>query len=491
MSQNEFSPADTIETDAAPEAQQNAEAPANEALAEILLRKRKNGLSLAEAIEFALAHEALPAVELAWEKPLADTENMRLRKIQTAQALAGTFVEARDVLSRPAGTITTARWTPAWQRDAEKAVREFSASAETLSASAADFTAATGLLPLAGTLKEFRALLGLVGALIAVRDEDSALVLGADAAEKLSALREAATLSENLGRHESLLSLPYSENAAESPALEPLLKTWREAENARAFPRWVKRRKVVRALRELAGGTKQKPLDPRVDLGNLIAVRTCRGELAEKFSELAKAFPSLVGIAGALPRIEALEKARDAVAAALERLENFPEKREAWNTVIARWLAGTDPAFAAGGATEKALAEANAALAKFNEAKNALAEIAGTALPSAATETAETAGNFAQAMLADIDSWKKICEWNAAALAAERRGMRAFAENVRNGNVPADRVEEFFKTDYCRRWADAVCESEPEILDFVSEKNLSRDEKFRALIFFRGNAKKS
>jgi len=345
MSQNEFSPADTIETDAAPEAQPNAEAPANEALAEILLRKRKNGLSLAEAIEFALAHEALPAVELAWEKPLADTENMRLRKIQTAQALAGTFGEARDVLSRPAGTITTARWTPAWQRDAEKAVREFSASAETLSASAADFTAATGLLPLAGTLKEFRALLGLVGALIAVRDEDSALVLGADAAEKLSALREAATLSENLGRHESLLSLPYSENAAESPALEPLLKTWREAENARAFPRWVKRRKVVRALRELAGGTKQKPLDPRVDLGNLIAVRTCRGELAEKFSELAKAFPSLVGIAGALPRIEALEKARAAVVAALERLENFPEKREAWNTVIARWLAGTDPAF--------------------------------------------------------------------------------------------------------------------------------------------------
>lgn len=489
MSQNEFSPADTIETDTAPEAQQNAEAPANEALAEILLRKRKNGLSLAEAIEFALAHEALPAVELAWEKPLADTENMRLRKIQTAQALAGTFAEARDVLSRPAGTITTARWTPAWQRDAEKAVREFSVAAETLSASAADFTAATGLLPLAGTLKEFRALLGLVGALIAVRDEDSALVLGADAAEKLSALREAATLSENLGRHESLLSLPYSENAAESPALEPLLKTWREAENARvpALGEAEKSRSRIAGTRrqdktKTAGSARRSRQSHR----RAHVSRRTRG----KIFRACESVPVARRHRGSAPRIEALEKARAAVAAALERLENFPEKREAWNTVIARWLAGTDPAFAAGGTTEKALAEANAALAKFNEAKNALAEIAGTALPSAATETAETAGNFAQAMLADIDSWKKICEWNAAALAAERRGMRAFAENVRNGNVPADRVEEFFKTDYCRRWADAVCESEPEILDFVSEKNLSRDEKFRALIF-RGNAKKS
>ncbi len=481
MPQNDFSRAAADEAETANEAPQNTETSANETFTEILRRKRKNGLSLAEAIAFALAHEDVPAVELAWEKPLADSENMRSRKIETAQALAGTFAEAREALSRPAGTITVTRWSPAWQRDAENAVRAFSDAAETLSASAADFTAATGLLPLAGTLKEFRALLGLVGALLAVRDEDSSLVLGADAAEKLSALKEAATLSENLSRHESLLSLPYPANAADCPKLEPLLKTWREAEISRAFPRWMKRRKVFRALRELAGGTKKNPLDPRVDLGNLIAVHTCRGEFAEKFSALAKTFPSLAGTAGTLPRIDALEKARAAVAAALERLENFPEKREAWSTVITRWLTGKDPAFAVGGATEKALAEASAAFAKFNDARKSLAEIAGTLLPESATATAETAGEFAQAMLEDLDAWKKICAWNAAALAAERRGMGALAENVRNGNVPAEHAAEIFENNYCRRWAEAVCESEPEILDFVSEKNLSEDEKFRAL----------
>lgn len=466
MEQKEFQTGETLAVENAAETETVPVAPAAEAPAEAterlpeeFLEKRRNGLSLAEALEVVRRGEDVPELELKWEKPLSDTENVRARKMKVAEDLAAAFPRARDALARASGVIAKAKWSQAWQREAEDAARKFSAAAETLGERAADFTAATGLLPLAGTLKELRALLDLVSALVAVRGEDAALVLAPDAAEKLAALRAAATLAENRARHESLLSLPYPPEASNDPRLEDLLKLWREAEISRTIPRWMKRHKVVRELRKLAGGVPEKPLDPRVDLGNLIAVRTCNAEFAEKFSSLAETFPKLLGGDGpSLARIEALEKARSATAAAFARLENFPEKLDAWRIVISRWLAGKNPDFAVGGSVEKTLAAAKSALGECRAARAALAEAAGTPPPESDAETAESAKAFADELLADRGVWRDVCAWNAAALAAERRGMSALAAGIRDESVPAERAVEFFETNYCRRWAKAVSE---------------------------------
>lgn len=427
--------------------------------AEFLREKRANGLSVADAVNIVReARGDVPALDLIWEKPEADTMNVRERKFAAAENLGAAFPRASGALTRAAGTIASPKWSAAWQSAAEKAAENFAEAAEAIAEKAADFTAATGLLPLAGTLGALKNLLKLVGALLAVRGEPDALVLGADAEKTLATLREAAALAESCARHKALLSLPYPENACENPHLEEWLKLWNEAEISRALPRWRKRRKVVRALRELAGNAEKEPLDPRVDLGNLIALRASRSEFSEKFSETEAAFPSLIrGLepCGALARIDALEKARAAVAAALAELECFPEKRDAWQTAFSRWLGGNDAAFAPGGAVEKALRETKSALAKFDECRTALFDATGTAF-SANARSAQDAAAFAREMLADRKLWRDVCDWNRAALAAERRGMAALAEAVRAGTVPAERSREIFEVNYCRRWAEAV-----------------------------------
>ncbi|MBQ7332205.1 MAG: hypothetical protein IJW39_03035, partial [Opitutales bacterium] len=184
---------------------------------------------------------------------------------------------------------------------------------------------------------------------------------------------------------------------------------------------------------------------------------------AEKFSDLVKAFPQLLpGMrpCGALVRIAALEKARRAVASALEQLASVPEKCEAWAAVFARWLRGNDVVFAKSGSVEKAFEKTGAALAAFGAARESLAEILGADISERLGETPETAGAFTEALLADKALWRDVCAWNSAALSAGRRGMGTLAAAVRAGTIDAADAKRVFETEYCRRWAEAVLATE-------------------------------
>lgn len=450
----------------------------------ILNAKRANGLSLADAVSVVCGNESAPQVDLVWEKPLADTVIMRERKLKAAEDLSSTFAETHGALARASGVIARPAWSQSWQRDMERAAGTFSSALEKLRAEMEKFTETTGLLPADDSLKSFDALLKIAAALASVRGENSTLVLGDDAQEKLSALRAAATLAENCARHKKMLTLPYRDSAADDPRLEDWLQTWRDADIAWFFPRWLKRRKVFAALRSLADAPAADAVpDARVDLGNLIAIHACRKEFSEKYAQLSAAFPTLVpGVDqhAALLRLDALEKTRATVAAALARVADVPEKQDAWKTVFARWIDGKDGAFVSGGAVEKSLAAADAARTAFASAVAAFNNCAGAELPAAVTQTPEAAAAFSSEFLADAESWRDICSWNSAALAADRRGLGALVEAVRTRAIPAEKSREFFETNYCRRWAEAVFDSEPSLLEYSSGKNLSRVGKFRA-----------
>lgn len=457
----EAAPADIAEDSASP-------VPVEDVAEDPALRKkfnitRKNGLSLAVALATAANGENLPAADLVWENPLADSLSMRERKLSVAEDLGTRFPKTQGALLRASGVIAAFKWTEQWQRSAENAAKKLAEASVALGEASADFAVATGLIPSGGTVRAIADLQKLIGVLLAVRGEDASLVLAETAESTLSRLREAASLAENCARHKSLLSLPYPENACENESLEMWLKLWNEAAFPGTFPRWMKRRKVVSALRKLANCPTQSPLDPRVDLGNLIAVRVCKAEFAEKFSDLVKAFPQLLpGMrpCGALVRIAALEKARRAVTAALEQLASVPEKCEAWAAVFARWLRGNDVAFAKSGSVEKAFEKTGAALAAFGAARESLAEILGADISERLGETPETAGAFAEALLADKALWRDVCAWNSAALSAGRRGMGALAAAVRAGTIEASDAKLVFETEYCRRWAEAVLKEE-------------------------------
>ena len=467
--------------------------------AKALHEPRGNGLTLAEAVGTVCANEGEIRLDFVWEKPLADTEAMRERKRAAAEELGTAFPETRGSLARAAGAIALENWSAAWQRNAEKTLRNFENAARTLGEKSADWTAASGLLPAAGTVKALGKLLKLARTLVGIRGENAALVLGADAKATLEKLRAAATLAENCARHKSLLSLPYSDDAPENARLDELLRTWNEAEISWALPRFFKRRKVVKTLASLASpnanaaGTdaaqksgKRVPADPRVDLGNLIAIRASRKEFAEKFAALETAFPQLVhGLepCGALPRIDALEKARAATETAFAQLESVPEKRDAWASVFSEILDGRNADFAPGGNAEKALSAAENALSDFSEKCAALREILGIAdapLPAAATESPDSARAFAEELLADAEVWRDVCAWNAAARAAARRGLGALADAVRSKKIPAARSREIFEINYCRLWTEAVLDAEPELAETSAGKNLSLLEKLRA-----------
>lgn len=449
---------------------------------EILHRKRENGLSLADAVGVICNGEALPEIDLQWDDPLADSANIRERKLKIAAELKTAFDETHGTLAKAAGKITAQKWSQAWQRSAETSVKALDVSAKKFARSLKQLCEVAGTQPFAETLEAQKSWLELLAAVLAVRGENAELVTGNSAGTQLETLRSAAALAENCAAHKALLSLPYCENAPDDPDLDTLLKTWQEAEISWVIPRWLKRRKVVRALRMLAGGSAELPQDPRVDLGNLIAIRTCKKDFAENYSAIAAAFPSLVkdcNSTGVLPRIEALQKAQKLVSAALKTVEDDVEKYGDLQDSVKRRMNGnaaTDKEIAA---LSSSLAEAQSALAGFAEAKAAFSVATG-AFENEAFESTEAVAAFVAEALSDRESWRDICAWNATATAAERRGMAALANAVRGGSIASDSVQAVFEVNYCRRWAEAVYDAEPALLNYVSGKNVSRINKFRS-----------
>lgn len=463
--------------------------------AKALHSRRKNGLTLAEAVGVACENENVPEIEIVFKTgtPLDDTENAREHRLAAADALAETFRDAHEPLSRAAGTIAVTQWTPQWQSDAAQAVAEFKTKAKTLGKRSAAWTTATGLIPTAGTVASLRKLTLAARKILTVRGASAALVFGGDEAEKtLRKLHDAAALAEICAKHKAMLSLPYAENASEDARLESLLKTWNEADSAWAIPRLFKRRKVVKALRSLvapnAGTTDKKisPADPRVDLGNLIAIHASKKEFSEKYASLETEFPTLVrGVepCGAVERLAEIRNAREAIRAALSDLESVPEKQDAWRSVFARWLDANDAAGAPDGNVAQALDAAEKALEEFAAAGIALRKIfdaASAAVPAEAKETPDSAVAFADELEADIESWRDVCAWNAAATAAGNLGLSALATAVRDGTVPAESARKTVEVNYCRRFADAALAADAELSASTAGKNGNLLNKFRS-----------
>ena len=93
-------------------------------IAEILRRKRRNGLSLADAARAVLAAGPdISAPEPVWENPEADTEKSRMRKFAAAESLGAAFPPASEALKGDAGRISAAKWSARWQNVAESAAR--------------------------------------------------------------------------------------------------------------------------------------------------------------------------------------------------------------------------------------------------------------------------------------------------------------------------------------------------------------------------------
>jgi len=451
----------------------------------ILNGKRKCGLSLADAIAVICGNESAPKLDFHWQNsPAEESENARENRRQSATDLATTFTGTRGSLARASGFISHANWNPQWQRETEKSAKVFLKKIENLREKISAFTETTGLIAPAGTLKSFETLFKRIDTLLPIRGENPSLVLAPDAAKKLAEIRAAATLAENCAMHHSRLSLPYRDDAPNSPELESLLQTWREAEISWFLPKFFKKRKVLRALRLLAdsGTPISTEPDARVDLGNLIAIRNCRAEFSQKYSALANAFPSLIkgpDSCGALPRISALEKATNAVSSALAELSDVPEKRDAWQAVFARWLDKKNPDFAVGGNVEKTLVAATSALEELAVARQSLEEIIGNSLAFLAKNSPEKISEFIKEFLADSELWRDVCSWNKAANTAKNRGLETLANAVRDGSVPANESENVFNVNFCRAWAEAIFEQEPELLDSRLDKNILRVKKYR------------
>ncbi|MGN0834828.1 MAG: DUF4011 domain-containing protein [Candidatus Spyradosoma sp.] len=452
-------------------------------LFEALHGVRRNGLSFADAVGVVCSREDDPKIELVWKNPADATAGNRRKKQDVAKELGRTFAAAAPVLAGAAGSIgVRGAWKLEEQGAAETSAREFADAARELGALADAFLAAARLADFAGeaplSRERLRALRGLVAALLAVRGEAdaAALVFGADGAKNLAALREAARLVEACATHRGRLSLPYGATATDAPELDALLRLWDESKISWALPRWLKQRKVVRALRVLAGGSEKTPEDPRVDLGNLVALRDKKREFAEKFSALADAFPSLLkkdlSDCGALARLDALDAARAALDAAAEA--TAPGARGAFRAALEETFRGD-----AYSSAEKALSDVNAAEEAFAKKRAAFETRFAAPLPEAALVSAESARAFAEETLAAREFWGSVAEWNAAAKRASDNGMAAFVAALLDGSLAADAVERVFETNYCRRWTEAIFDADPVL------KNASASAQNELLATFR------
>lgn len=300
---------------------------------EHLHRRRRNGLSAFLAMGRVISSKALPKLGLSW--PSADAHDVdaldHLRSV--AERLDINASAVGSIVDHPLAVVAHAEWSPRWQETLLTAARALISLAEALETQGTEFCQAVGLPKPLLDQRRRDALADLAQILPTAAGYDWRLVFRPDmravAGELQRGLsllaRYRATMAELsepwnadmaagvrkglelIARHNALtgqLSVPYGQ-WVKSADVRQLKADWDKAVGDFVLIGWFGKRRVVRALAELANGN--PPTDPAGDLEKLVALRELEKNLA--------ALDHLRGITGA--EWVGLSTDMDALAAAL------------------------------------------------------------------------------------------------------------------------------------------------------------------------------
>lgn len=488
---------------------------------ERLHQRRRNGLSLFDAIGTLSAGHDVPTLPLAW--PSADQHDHagieQLRSAVDRLEVNAQAIGHAALVQHPLSLVGQGDWSPTWQQQLIAAAREVLPAAQATIESAQAFVQAIGLPSPALTPETCEALLLLAQRLPLAAGHDWRFVLRPDARSLSQRLQEGAALVRRyaelnaqlsapgsapsvtagndgfdalltqIAQHHAALSAPYGESIEQLDIAE-LQRMWEQAEQS-LWPRsWLGKRKVEAQLSS-ATTSGSKP-DVANDLLHWSAIFALRQRLQDDMKHALAALDDLrestaglwKGLATHLDDLEQACQLREDLVAVLARLATTPEQIAACKAPLHALLGDANALLEPGGRI--ALAGARY-VEKWEQLLPRREALATTGHFAAAAQTQWQSMSLdglieqSQSIVRAEHGLRSWCAWRQARDEAMALGLATLVQGIEQGQVGPDQARRTFETNYARWWLNAVVDDEPVIRGFVSAEHEQRIRDFREL----------
>jgi very-short-patch-repair endonuclease len=438
-----------------------------------LHRRRANGMTAYEAFGRVVAdRERLPDVGLTWPAGTVHTPEDLARMRETCTDIRTALEAVGDPVHHPLSGIEQTKWSPAWVQSLQHLIDRLHVDLQEVRTAADNLILSIGLEGVAGDDALLPRLIKLVSLMLHADAADGALLLSADAPERVNALYDLADIVSRLNEKSSELSARYDLRAAllDLPSLE---REWTDACASNVLVRGGRKKKVRLALKPYCPGEVPEEIGrDLIVLQGLAALLREIETMKPRFkgmerlwrgpqSEVAR-FQGLIGLATSV---------RDAVDA--YPIEGITPDRLL--SYIQSLLLRDISRFRAGGQVRHAFETMYKAFPTMHRTSKELGECIGLDNPE---DIVTIESGWIESLLERTSTWKanvvkapQWTTWRSAAHAARAVGLTSLVDAVESGAVEGTALTSVFDYAYARWIAETIVNEDEVLSSFLAQKH--------------------
>jgi hypothetical protein len=452
------------------------------ALVSSLHRRHANGMSAYEAFSRIIADRGvLPAIPLSWPARTVHSPEILASMRAVCGDLRTTLLAIGDPTRHPLRGIEQTKWSPAWVEDLNRLAGNLKSALVELKAHVENFASSIGYAQGSWEQADLHHLFVYGALLMRPEASDGALLLEANASQRVHVLRAAADLVERATAKRSELSTAYDLKVTRLD-LAQIRVDWAAACTSNILFRSGRKAKIRQLLNPYCpGGVPDDIARDLVVLQDLAALTTEAEKLASGFSGMERLWKGLDTDAAHFETIIAWSvKARENGRARGARHGTENELVGYIATLFARYA----HLFMPGGEARKAF---DASRTAFESTRGAAIDLGICIGLSDPTKLLDFGLGWMDELARTLDRWTvnlikapQWARWRTAASTARASGLEPLVDAIEAGAVRGDQIAPVFEFAYAT-WCAAEIVNQDEVLSsFLAEQHEAAIEAFAA-----------
>ncbi|MGY8665415.1 DUF3320 domain-containing protein [Bradyrhizobium sp. UFLA05-109] len=451
-------------------------------LVSALHRRRPNGMTAYEAFGRVIAdRERFPDVGLTWPAGTMHAPEDLARMRETCADIRTALEAIGDPVSHPLKGIEQTRWNPAWVQSLQQLVDRLHLALHEVRAAAADLASSIELDGSASDDALLPQLIKLVSLMLHADAADGALLLSADAPERVNALYDLADVVARVNETASELSVRYDLKAALLD-LQSLERDWIDACASNMFVRSGKKKKARLALSPYCSD------EVPDDIGRDLVVLQDLGVLLREIENIKPRFRGMERLwRGVQSEVSRFQGLIDWAASIRDAVDAYPIEGTAPDRLLSHvtdLLLRDISRFRSGGQIRQAFETMYKAFPTMHRTAQELGVCIGLDDPD---DIVKIESGWIGALLQRTANWKanlnkapQWATWRSAAQTARTAGLSPLVDAVEIGTVDGSVLTSIFDYAYARWVAETIVNEDATLSSFLAVKHEATIEAFVA-----------
>ncbi|WP_271565787.1 DUF3320 domain-containing protein [Bradyrhizobium sp. CCBAU 11386] len=451
-------------------------------LVSALHRRRTNGMTAYEAFGRVIAdRERFPDIGLTWPAGTVHTPEDLVRMREICSDIRTALEAVGDPVNHPLNGIEHTKWSPAWVQSLQQLVDSLHLALWEVRKAAVDLVLSIGLDGAAGDDALLPQLIKLVSLMLQVDAADGALLLSAEAPERVNALYDLADVVGRLNEKSSKLSVQYDLRAAllDLPSLE---RDWTDACASNVLVRGGRKKKVRLALKPYCSGEVPE------DIGRDIVVLQELAILLREIENMKPRFRDMERLwRGPQSEVSRFQGLIDWATSVRDAVDAYPIDGMAPDQLLLHiqdMLLRDNSRFRPSGQVRHAFEAMYKAFPTMHRTAKELGACIGLDDPE---DIVKIETGWIDALLQRTKNWKsnvikapQWATWRWAAHAARVAGLSPLVDAVEKGVVDGTALTSVFDYAYARWIAETIVNEDEVLSSFLAEKHEAAIEAFVA-----------